>query len=65
MKSNDSEATLRKGNMPKASTVTTADKDSNKGLSARLASANIDGNPKKRTRTVTGGDTVKGTGEDN
>jgi hypothetical protein len=65
MKTNDCEATLRKGNTPKSSAVTTVDKDANKGLTKKLASANEDGNPKKRTRTVTGGDTVKGTGEEN
>jgi hypothetical protein len=65
MKTNDCDATLRKGNMPKESKVTTVDRDSNKGLTKKLAQANIDGNPKKRTRTVTGGDTTKGTGEEN
>ena len=65
MKTNDAEATLRKGNMPTSSSVTTVDKDSNKGLCEKLASANIDGNPKKRTRAVWGGETVKGTGKEN
>ena len=64
-KSNDSEATLRKGNMPKESAVTTVDPDANKGLCKKLASDNIDGNPKKRTEDVCGGPTVKGTGQEN
>ena len=49
MKSNDCEATLRKGNMPKESAVTTVSPEVNKGKCAELASANTDGNPKKRT----------------
>ena len=48
-KSNDCEATLRKGNMPKESAVTTVNPDANKGKCKELASANVDGNPKKRT----------------
>lgn len=64
-KTNDCEATLRKGNIPASSAVTTVSPDSNKGLAKKLAAANIDGNPKKRTRNVWGGETVKGTGEEN
>ena len=64
-KSSECDAVLRKGNMPKESTVTTVDPDANKGLCERLASANIDGNPKKRTENVKGGPTTKGTGEEN
>ena len=64
-KSNDCEATLRKGNMPKESAVTTVNPDANKGKCKELASANMDGNPKKRTRNVWGGETVKGTGQEN
>jgi hypothetical protein len=63
-KTNDCEATLRKGNVPKSSAVTTVDRDANKGLAKKLASANIDGNPKKRTENVKGGATVKGTGKE-
>lgn len=64
-KSNDSEATLRKGSLPQSSAVTTVSPDTNKGLATKLASANIDGNPKKRTKAVWGGETVKGTGKEN
>ena len=49
VKSNDAEATLRKGNMPKESAVTTVSPDVSKGVAKELASANTDGNPKKRT----------------
>jgi len=48
-KTNDCEATLRKSNMPKESAVTTVGPDVNKGKTVELASANTDGNPKKRT----------------
>lgn len=48
-KTNDPEATLRKGNIPTASKVTTVNPDANKGKAKELASANTDGNPKKRT----------------
>jgi hypothetical protein len=63
-KTNDCDASLRKGNIPKSSAVTTVDRDANKGLAKKLASANIDGNPKKRTRNVWGGETEKGTGKE-
>jgi hypothetical protein len=48
-KSNDAEATLRKGNIPASSAVTTVSPDENKGMAKKLASDNTDGNPKKRT----------------
>jgi hypothetical protein len=63
-KTNDCDATLRKSNMPKSSAVTTVDRDANKGLAKKLASTNIDGNPKKRTKNVWGGETEKGTGKE-
>lgn len=64
-KSNDPEATLRKGSLPASSAVTTVSPDVNKGLAVKLASADIDNNPKKRTESVHGGKTVKGTGKEN
>jgi hypothetical protein len=36
-KSNGTEATLRKGNLPKASAVTTVDRDANKGKAIKAA----------------------------
>jgi len=36
-KSNDCEATLRKGSLPKASAVTTVDRDANKGKCIKAA----------------------------
>ena len=36
-KSNDNEATLRKGNLPKAVAVTTVDRDANKGAAVKAA----------------------------
>ena len=48
-KSNDPEATLRKGSLPGSSAVTTVSPDVNKGKAKELASDNPDGNPKKRT----------------
>jgi hypothetical protein len=63
-KSNDAEATLRKGSLPGSSAVTTVDRDANKGKAKELASANDDGNPKHRTRNVWGAETVKGTGKE-
>ena len=57
-KSNAADATLRKGKTPKAEAVKTVSPDANKGLAKELASANIGGNPKKRTKNVTGGPTI-------
>ena len=65
VKDNSTEATLRKGSLPGSSAVTTVSPDVNKGKATELASANIDGNPKKRTKAVWGGETVKGTGKEN
>lgn len=48
-KSSEPDAVLRKGNTPKESAVTTVSPDENKGKAKELASANTDGNPKKRT----------------
>lgn len=64
-KTGDCEESLRKSKMPKESAVTTVSPDANKGKCKELASANMDGNPKKRTRNVWGGETVKGTGQEN
>jgi hypothetical protein len=36
-KSNDTEATLRKGSLPKSSSVTTVDRDANKGKTIKCA----------------------------
>ena len=63
-KDNSPEASLRKGSLPGSSAVTTVDRDANKGKAIELASANIDGNHKKRTKNVWGGETVKGTGKE-
>jgi len=63
-KSNDPDATLRKGSLPGSSAVTTVNPDANKGKAKELASANDDGNPKHRTTNVHGGPTVKGTGKE-
>lgn len=63
-KSNDPEATLRKGSLPQSSAVITVSPDVNKGKAKELASANDDGNPKHRTTNVHGGPTVKGTGKE-
>lgn len=63
-KSNDPEATLRKGSLPSNSAVTTVSPDVNKGKAKELASANDDGNPKHRTTNVHGAPTVKGTGKE-
>lgn len=65
MKSNNSTATLRADTVPKAEQVREVNPSANKGLCTELASANTDGNPKKRTTCVWGGPTVPGTGEDN
>lgn len=65
MKSNAADATLRKGNQPKSEKVRTVNPDANKGLAKRLADTNDDGNPKRRTRSVSGGPTVPGTGQEN
>ena len=59
-KSNDAEATLRKGKACRPEKVETVDPNSNKGLATKLASANIGGNPKKRTKAVWG-TTTEGT----
>ena len=48
-KSSECDAVLRKGNMPPTSQVSTVKEDENKGVATKLASANEDGNPKKRT----------------
>lgn len=53
-KSSECDAVLRKGNMPKESAVTTVSNDVNKGKAKELASANVDGNPKKRTNNSWG-----------
>ena len=63
-KSNDPEASLRKGSLPGSTAVTTVNPDANKGKAKELASANDDGNPKHRTRNVWGAETVKGTGKE-
>ena len=71
-KSNDPEATLRKGSLPQSSAVTTVDRDANKGKAKELAQGcDENNNPKKRTgHSKSGGGnfgivTEAGTGKEN
>jgi hypothetical protein len=47
-KSNEPDATLRKGNLPPASKVEVVDEDKNKGLCKKIAGGNPNGNSKLR-----------------
>lgn len=59
-KSNQADATLLKDKKYNVEKVTDIDPDTNKGLAKRLASANVDNNPKARTGNCSGGPTKKG-----
>lgn len=48
-KDNSECSTLRAGNLPKASGVTTINRDANKGKTVKIASSCPDNNPKKRS----------------